>query len=186
VWYQRPVRLARFALLLLPACASAPAALLPDATVDAPIGVPDAAPDAGAPPSVELATGARAWQELPRDGSGRAEIVFGPQGGYHIFGRVRMRGLAPDVTLHFRVTSLDGTRALTDERDRIRRVSGRGLIQSAPGTWESTSGELVILQVRGPMDVMGQRWRMELQVIPADQSPVVTDTREFTIVDDEP
>lgn len=186
MWYQRGVRLARLALLLLPACAGAPSALPLDATVDATIGAPDATDDARAAPSVELATGARAWQELPRDGSGRAEVVFGPQGGYHIFGRVRMRGLAPDVTLLFRVTSLDGTRTLTDDRDRIRRVPGRGLIQSAPGTWESTSGELVILQVRGPMDVTGQRWRMELRVMPADQGPTVTDTREFSIVDDEP
>ena len=185
MWYQRAVRLARFAFLLLPACANAPATLTPDATVDASIGAPDAAPDVSAPPSVELATGSRMWQELPRDGSGRAEVVFGPQGGYHIFGRVRMRNLTPDVTLVFRVTSLDGTRVITDDRDRIRRVPGRGLIQSAPGTWESTSGELVILQIRGPMDVLGQRWRMELQVIPADQGPTVTDSREFSIVDEE-
>lgn len=177
------MRTAPIALLTLLGCAPPTPAPVTDAA-SAP-GV-DAAREAGAAPAVELATGPRAWQPLPGDGSGRAEVVFGPQGGYHIFGRVRMEGLAPDVTLLFRVTSPDGTRVLTDDRDRIRRVVGRGLLRAPDGAYESTSGELVILQVRSPMEVTNQRWRMEVRVMPADQSPTVTDAREFTIVDDEP
>lgn len=181
------MRTALLALLTLLGCAPPTPAAVLDAAVDAaPAPGVDAARGGGVAPSVLLATGARAWQPLPSDGSGRAEVVFGPQGGYHIFGRVRMEGLAPDVTLLFRVTSPDGTRVLTDDRDRIRRVLGRGLLQAADGAYESTSGELVILQIGSPMDVAGQRWRMEVRVMPADQSPTVTDAREFTIVDDEP
>ncbi len=178
------MRTALLAFLTLLGCApSPPAAGAVDAAADA---SPDVTPEAGTGPHVELATGGRAWQAIPSDGSGRAEVVFGPQGGYHVFGRVRMQGLAPDVSLLFRVTSPDGTRVLTDDRDRIRRVAGRGLLQAADGAFESTSGELVILQIRSPMEVVGQRWRMEVRVMPADQSATVTDVREITIVDDEP
>jgi hypothetical protein len=156
------------------------------------MSLPDAAAELPSPPRdasarvVELATGARTWQELPRDGTGRAEVVLGPQGGYHVFGRVRLHGLAPDVTLRFRVTSADGARILTDDRDTIRRVTGRGLLAVGDGAFESTSGELVILQIRSPAEVVGQRWRMEVQVMPADQSAPVTAECAFTIVDDEP
>jgi len=99
---------------------------------------------------------------------------------------VRFQGIEPNVTLRFRVTSLDGTRVLTDDRDVIRRTLNRGLLALGGGVYESTSGELVILQIRGPMDVVGQRWRMEVQVTPADQSPPLTTECSFTIVDDEP
>lgn len=178
------MRLARLLVLLVPACVPTEPAGAPDATADGGPAV-DAAREGGVAPTVELATGARAWQELPRDGSGRAEVVFGPQGGYHIFGRIRLQGLEPNVTLRFRVTSPDGSRVLTDDRDTIRRVVNRGLLPVGGGAYESTSGELVILQIRGPMDVVGQRWRMEVQVAPADQSAPVTAECSFTIVDDE-
>lgn len=179
------MRFARLLVLLVPACLPTEPAAVPDATVDG-AAPRDAAREAGVAPSVELATGARAWHELPADGSGRAEVVFGPQGGYHIFGRVRIRGIEPNVTLRFRVTSPDGARVLTDDRDTIRRVLGRGLAAADGGVYESTSGELVILQIRDPMDVVGRPWRMQVQVAPADQSAPVTAERPLTLVDDEP
>lgn len=180
--YDRPVRGVHGLCLLFTACVGTE----PGTASDGAVTTWDATGHGGGVPSVELATGGRTWQDLPRDGSGRAEVVFGPQGGYHIFGRVRFQGIEPNVTLRFRVTSLDGTRVLTDDRDVIRRTLNRGLLALGGGVYESTSGELVILQIRGPMDVVGQRWRMEVQVTPADQSPPLTTECSFTIVDDEP
>ncbi len=111
--------------------------------------------------------------------------MHGPQGGYHIFGRSRFRGFPSDVYVTYRVLSLDGARVLTDDRDRLRRSLGHGLLQTSAG-FESTSGELVILQIQGPAEVAGQRFRFEVRVQDANGAAMISDTREVTIVDDEP
>lgn len=133
----------------------------------------------------ELATGGSVWTNLPTDGSGRAEIVHGPQGGYHIFGRVRFEALPPDVYVLFRVTRLSDGRVLTDDADRLRRADGRGLVPSN-GAWESASGELVILQVTDPATVANARVRFEVTVTDVVGARVATDQRTVTLVDDEP
>lgn len=146
----------------------------------------DAGDVAPAAPAVELGTGPRAWQDLPPDGSGRAEVVHGPQGGYHLLGRVRFRGLAPDVYVSFRVTTADGAAVLTDDRDRLRRAPGRGLLETAGG-YECTSAELVILTaIRGPAEVAGRRVRVDVRVEEAGGGRALTDSREVTVVDEEP
>lgn len=145
----------------------------------------DAAVSDASAPSAELGTGGRSWQALPSCGSGESEVVHGPQGGYHIFGRVRYRGLPSDVYVTYRVLSLDGARLLTDDRDRLRRSPGHGLLQTSGG-FESTSGELVILQIQNPAEVTGQRFRFEVRVQDANGAAMISDAREVTIVDNEP
>jgi hypothetical protein len=145
----------------------------------------EVAVDAAPGVSVELGSGGPAWQSLPTDGSGQCEIVHGPQGGYHIFGRARIHGLPPDVYVTYRVLTADGARLLTDDRDRLRRMVGRGLLQTSAGL-ESTSGELVILMVQGPAEVVGQRFRFEVRVQDANGTAMTSDVREVTIVDNVP
>lgn len=146
-----------------------------DATVDA----------ARCAPRVELGSGERAWQSLPLDGTGRTELVHGSQGGYHIYGRVRYCGLASDVYLSFRVTAIDDGAVFTLDGDRLRRVLGRGLVQT-PAGYESATSELVILQIAGPAQAAGRRVRFEARVLDAAGTAMATDAREVTIVDEVP
>jgi hypothetical protein len=167
------------------AACSDPAPTTADATFDATFdATSDASSDASGA-AVELGTGGRAWESLPTDGTAQCEVVHGPQGGYHIFGRVRFHDFPADVYVTYRVLTRDGSRLLTDDRDRLRRVTGRGLLQTSAG-FESASGELVILQIQGPADVVGQRFRFEVRVQDANGAATLSDAREITIVDNEP
>ena len=67
----------------------------------------DQAPAAAAAPSCELGTGASSFIAV-HDGD-RVPIIFGPQGGYHIWGSVRAKGLSSkQVVLRYRLTSASG------------------------------------------------------------------------------
>lgn len=167
--YNRRVRALSLALAACVACSSA--------------GDENAPVDAGAP-RVELGSGARAWQPLPLDGSGACELVHGPQGGYHIFGRVRYSGLPGDVYLAFRVVAIDGGEVFTDDV-RLRRLLGRGLVQTATG-YESATSELVILRIVVPAQVVGRKVRFEVRVTDAAGAAMAGDAREVTVVDEEP
>ncbi len=165
------MRLNGLALVACVACSSS-VPIDGGAPADAPVGEA----------RVELGSGERAWQALPLDGSGACELVHGPQGGYHIYGRVRYSGLPSDVSVWFRVTALDDGATLTNDGDRLRRVLGRGLAQTATG-YESVTGELVILQIAGPAQAAGRRVRFDVRVVDAAGGLMATDAREVTIVD---
>lgn len=159
---------------LLAACAERPVA--PDATVDRP-------PIARC---VDLGTGQLYWEDLDADAGGatRVELIHGPQGGYHIFGRVRFDCFGPDVYVRFRVAPVGGGAPVNDPMDRIRLVEARGLVPSGPG-WESSNALLVVLTaVRHPSVVVGQRFRFEAFVSMVPSGPEVTVAREIVIVDD--
>lgn len=206
------------AALLLAACAdSRPSAL--DATVDAPAfeappapeappvmadvpRPPDAAVDASSTPDasasidatcggplVTLGTGQDAWQDIPCAGA-RVELVMGPQGGWHVYGRVRLRGVAPDVYLTFALTPEAGGAPVNLANETVRRIERRGLILVGDA-YESSAGELVILAegVRPP-DVVGRRFRLAVRVERPDPAmvrvPVGGDERLVTVVDERP
>lgn len=141
-----------------------------------------------ADPTFELGTGQLGWETLPPFG-GRAELIHGPQGGYHIFGRVRYTGLSPDVRVWFRVTPVEGGAPLNDPTDRIRlyydvnTMTSRGLLRTAAG-WESSNALLVILvNIQGPAGVVGRRFRFEAFAQAAGSDAIATTEREITIVD---
>ncbi len=190
-------------LVLLWGCASpdrAPAG--PDAAVvDVPdvavVDAPDAAvvvdaPDAAVvdvpevPGPVELGTGAERWEPLPRDG-GELTLVHGPQGGWHVFGRVRLRGVTPDVYLTFTLTPVGGGAPVNLANETVRRQERRGLTLVGE-VYESAWSELVILAdgVR-PTDVAGRRFRFGVRVERPDPERmrvlVATDERGVTVVD---
>jgi hypothetical protein len=68
----------------------------------------DEAPAAtAAAPSCELGTGASSFIAV-HDGD-RVPIIFGPQGGYHVWGSVRAKGLSSKrVVLRYRLTAASG------------------------------------------------------------------------------
>ena len=150
-------------------------------------------PDAGMPSSVdgfadiglELGTGQLSYETVPPYGA-RVELIHGPQGGYHVYGRYRFAGFGPDINVTFRVTPAEGGAPVNDPTYRVHRLAGRGLAQWQSG-WECSSPELVILtQVHGPGDVVGRRFRWEVFVQDVATQRVATAVREITIVDDVP
>jgi len=167
---------------------------VPDAAV---LDVPDVAvvvdaPDAAVvdvpevPGPVELGTGAERWEPLPRDG-GELTLVHGPQGGWHVFGRVRLHGVAPDVYLTFTLTPVGGGAPVNLANETVRRQERRGLTLVGE-VYESAWSELVILAdgVR-PTDVAGRRFRFGVRVERPDPERmrvlVATDERGVTVVD---
>ncbi|MDB4928679.1 MAG: hypothetical protein JWM10_1163 [Myxococcaceae bacterium] len=156
---------------------------------DAPPPSPDAAVDAprfdGAiivDPTLDLATGQSSWEALA-DGA-PIELIHGPQGGYHLFARIREQGLGADVQVTFRVTPADGGAPLNDPTDRIRLLEGRGLLRTSQG-WESSSALLVILvAIRAPAEVVGRRFVLEAVVSPTGSGSSATVRRTIMIVDE--
>ena len=150
----------------------------------------DAATDAGDTPSpavrIELGTGQLGWEPLAPAGTA-VELIHGPQGGYHLFGRVRFDTLGPDVYIRFRVTPAEGGAAVNDPNDRIRLTEGRGLLRTSAG-WETSSAQLVILvTVSAPATVVGRRFRLEATVTASpgiETSPAASVTREIVVVDE--
>ncbi len=158
--------------------ADAPDATVPRDATPAPPG------DGAAAVELELGTGQSAWMDLPATG-GRTELIHGPQGGYHVFGRVRFRGFDPDVLLTFRVEPAEGGPALTTD-ESLGRMLRRGLVQTAAG-YESSSPELVILTaIRGPTEVVGRMFNLSVSVRDRATDRVMTASRVVTIVDEDP
>ena len=142
-------------------------------------------PGASAVTRLELGTGQLYWEPLNASGT-HVELIHGPQGGYHIFGRVRFSAPTADVYIRFRATLLDGGAALNDPNDRVHLVEGRGLTRTATG-WETTSALLVVLvNIRGPADVVGRNVRLEVTVAPSPgtaETPSATASRDIVVVD---
>ncbi len=150
----------------------------------APAPTPDTY-DAAASIPLELGTGRTTYETVPPFGA-TMELVHGPQGGYHIYGRYRFSGFAPDVYVSFRVTPAEGGAPINNADDRVRRIEQRGLQRAGDG-WECSFAELVILTaIHGPADVVGRRFRLEVFIRSAATGQVATTEREITIVDDVP
>lgn len=132
--------------------------------------------------ALEVGTGQSFWEPLP-DGAAM-ELIHGPQGGYHLFARIRQQALGGDVQVTFRVTPVEGGEALNDPTDRVRLIENRGLIRTGAG-WESSSALLVILtRIRGPSEVVGRRLVLEASVTPTGTAVPSTVRRTITVVDE--
>ncbi len=146
-----------------------------DAGVDAPVG------------DVRLALGSGQlyWEDLPP--GARVELIHGPQGGYHIFGRVRFDRLGPDVRVTFRVAPAEGGAPLNDPDDRIRLAEGRGLVPGN-GVWECSNPLLVVLVAvnssAAAAALVGRRFRLEATVTSLASGQSATASREVIIVND--
>lgn len=134
---------------------------------------------------LELGSGQLHWEDL--DPPTRVELIHGPQGGYHIFGRVRFDRLGPAVAVSFRVTPAGGGAPLNDPAERIRLAEGRGLVPTNGG-WECSNALLVVLtglhDETAAAAVVGQRFRFEATVTSVETGQSATTTREITIVND--
>ena len=143
----------------------------------------DGGPDASGP-LLELGSGQLAWEPLRPNGN-RLELIHGPQGGYHVFGRVRFRGLGPDVYVSFRVTPAGGGPAINDPGSRVRLRDTRGLVRVGDDTFETSGAQLVILEaIRGPQDVVGRDFRLEMTVQRFESTQTISAAAAITVVDE--
>lgn len=110
--------------------------------------------------AVELGTGLEAFETVPVRG-GELELVHGPQGGWHVYVSVRVRGLVPselvyDVTrddgvvlAHVPITVREGTFVSRDE-------------------WHERVGDLAIFAIASPDEVVGRDVHASVVVIASD------------------
>lgn len=131
---------------------------------------------------VDLGTGALAWEALPPFG-GRAELVHGSQGGYHFYGRVRVRGVAPDIRIAFRVTALVDGRSFAYDELPARRLLGAGLQATTDG-YETGPERVILTAIRQAYEVVGMRVRFEVCVQDVATGRAAFASREITIVDE--
>ena len=182
-WYLR--RVLRASFRLVPGLAAVAVAVVISGSVPgcrAPSPGPlDAGPwdGGGVPASVELGTGVAGFVALPPSGA-PVELVMGPQGGYHVEVAVRVRGL-----------DLEGV-AVTYDAVRVRDgavlshtpyvFSGARFVRD--GDAFVHTGDLAILSIDGPADVVGQA--LELRVSVASGTSMLTDARQVSVVDERP
>jgi len=146
-------------LLGLLACAGEP----PAAPVDMD-GGPRPADLFALPPgsaAVTLGTGRSAWEDLA-DGAALAP-TRGPQGGVHLFARLRVAGLSPDLYVSFRVVDQDSAEVLSILGPPLRRRLGAGLEAWGDGL-QSSNAELCIFLQSNPALLVGRRVRLEVAV----------------------
>lgn len=128
----------------------------------------------------ELGTGATQWEDIAASGA-HVRLIMGPQGGYHVLGRVRFSGFSPDVNIRFRVECTSSGGVFNDVTDVLRRRERQGLIDT--GTfWESSSSELVIFtQIRSPAEAAGHTVRWEVTLEEAGTGRRARASREFVV-----
>ena len=141
--------------------------------------------EAGATPSgvLELGTGVTAFQPLPASGA-TLELTRGPQGGFHVYGAVRIRGVDPDhAMLRYTVRRRSDGEAMTLERNVLLRTAR--LVRDGQA-WVRL-GDLLIFdpdRYAAPADVAGTEVRVEATLTLPDGTRYV-DGRDATLVDED-
>lgn len=153
-----------------------------DATID---GADATSADSGIPGvEVSLGTGQTDWEDLPAVGA-ELELIYGAQGGYHVWGRARFRGFAPDVDLGFTAVDLATGRRLHEQTWARRRVENNvsyGLQPTGLGAY-ATDAELVVLAIQCSDEVLGHPLQVRVSVRERASGRIASDVRTATVVD---
>jgi len=127
--------------------------------------VPDLDPD------LQLGTGVDAFVAL--DDGDEVEVVFGPQGGYHVDGSLRVQGIDPgdeddlgdprNPLTVFQVRREDG--AIVSGLQGAEAIEFRQGIRTAemPGTYEMV-GRRILLDIRSDAELEGQTLTISVSV----------------------
>ncbi len=143
----------------------------------------DVCAEVGAP-SFTLGTGVSAFELLPSEGA-VLELVRGPQGGFHVYGAVRLARIDPDgAELDYEVRRADDGSTLT----LVRRVRlSRRRIQLRTGGCMFRLGDLLIFdpdRFSVPADVEGLQVEVSATLRTADGVDF-QDARAVRLVDEE-
>lgn len=141
-----------------------------DGSLDSDISVPtDNGPctndGSATSPVVELGTGQFDWEPY---GSCApvTELIYGAQGGFHVWGRVRIHGISPDIDLSFRAIRLRDGREMhspTVVRRWNENGAPRGLTDRGNGIFQ-TEPELVILSLDCARNLVGELLQIDAMV----------------------
>jgi hypothetical protein len=151
---------------------------------------PDPRPDGGLDAGdgvVELGTGQLDWEPLSA-ADPTVELIYGAQGGFHVWGRGRFRTFAPDVDVSFRVVRESDGQELhhpSPVRRYIERDLRYGLLPTSDGRYQ-TDAELVILTLDCARDLVGRRLTMELTVRERATGRSATTSRSVRVIDEIP
>jgi hypothetical protein len=143
--------------------------------------------DAGPGPQVELGSGQLEWEPHP-SADPTTELVYGAQGGFHVWGRARFRASAPDVDISFRaVRESDGAELHrpTPVRRWIEGGVRYGLLPLPDGRLQ-TDAELVILSLDCARNLVGQRLSVEVTVRDRASGAQTTVQRSLRVIDEIP
>ncbi len=130
----------------------------------------------GGPPRVELGTGLANFETI----GPTMEIVFGPQGGWHLYVSCRLYNMTVEgLRLGYR-TERDGA---------LISMPGEYILQERrilrEGDHYLRTGDLAIFDITMPSDVVGDTVTVTVTADPVDADPV-TDSRTVVVVDEEP
>lgn len=135
-------------------------------------------------PEVLLGGGEYLWQDLV-DGD-PIDVVYGPQGGYHLLGSVRVRGLDPGVfgDLAAPTNPTTAFEVLVDGASYIKSATYvQGLPEATPeardaGWTHEMIGRFVILEITDDAELDGVDLTLSVTVT-AHDGAVATDAREL-------
>jgi hypothetical protein len=137
-----------------------------------------ASPDAGAgcsllpdpclPGRMEIGSGAFSFQELV-PGNEEVELIHGPQGGYHVFGGVKVQAVPidPGVTLLFHFRPVDTCTDIMLPKAKTPIQVGENAFRNAGDGWLATYGYFVILDTTMPDDLNGNRYVLGVEMTDA-------------------
>jgi hypothetical protein len=137
--------------------------------------------------TVSLGTGQSDYESIPHT-DGKVELIFGPQGGYHIWGRARFQGFAPDVDIAFKITRMDDLHvyhAPTLLHRWIENGVARGLVP-LPGGEFMTNAEQVVVSITCSNELVGRHILFQVFVTERATGRTVTDSRDVMVVDNDP
>ncbi len=143
-----------------------------------PLGcAPEAAEDTGPPPSLSLGQGAVAFTALEED---HMEVVFGPQGGWHIEPAVRGWGLPVEgLVLAYDLVDASGASWVIAVEARL---SEDRVVPLADGGWERV-GDRLVLEIKSEEEVVGERFLLTVAATPPGEA-TLTLANEVTLVDE--
>ncbi len=136
--------------------------------------------------AIELGTGQSSWEDFPRIGA-QLELIYGVQGGYHVWGRMRVRGFEPDVDVNYSAVDLTTGRTLRTpsiwSRRRFESNTSFGLAPIGGGVFE-TDAELVILSIDCAAEVLGHQLQVRVLVRERSSQRIASDVRTGTVIDE--
>lgn len=142
-------------------------------------------PDAAAS-LAELGTGQLDWETLAGPDP-TVELIYGAQGGFHVWGRARFR-LEPDVDVSFRAVRVSDGQELhrpTPVRRWIEDGVRYGIVPLQDGRFQ-TDAELVIVSLDCARDLVGQQLRIDVFVRERRTGRVETAQRTVRVIDEIP
>jgi hypothetical protein len=115
--------------------------------------------DPDLPGCMEVGSGSFSFQPLT-PGNEAVEVIHGPQGGYHVFGSLRVRDVALEpgvsVLFHFRPAEACDDIMLPEAKTPIDIAADA--FRNAGDGWRAAYGFLVILDTTTPDDLNGRRF----------------------------